>query len=79
MVSKVRNRTEMGEGSAGGSIVIQCENAHKWYGKLHVLNDVNVTVKRNNPDLKRTLNKIKEIRERYQRRPSVPRHFPHKR
>jgi len=42
------------------------ENVHKLHEELAKIMIRNVTVKRNNPDLKKTLDKIKEIRERYQ-------------
>lgn len=41
------------------------ENVHRLHNELAEWMVANVTVKRNNPDLKRTLNKIHEIRERY--------------
>ena len=43
------------------------ENVHYLHDELAEWMVNNVTVKRNNEDLKRTLNKIKQIRERYQR------------
>jgi succinate dehydrogenase / fumarate reductase flavoprotein subunit len=43
------------------------ENVHLLYEELAEWLVNNVTVKRNNTDLQRTLNKIKETRERYQR------------
>lgn len=42
------------------------ENVHELHDELAVWMVNNVTVKRNNPDLARTMNKIKELRERYQ-------------
>lgn len=42
------------------------ENVHKLHEELAKVMVQNVTVKRNNKDLKTTINKIKEIRERYQ-------------
>lgn len=41
------------------------ENVHKLHEELAHLMVKNVTVKRNNKDLDRTLNKVKELRERY--------------
>lgn len=43
------------------------ENVHALHGELAEWMVANVTVKRNNTDLKRTIDKIKELRERYQR------------
>ena len=43
------------------------ENVHYLHDELADWLVNNVTVKRNNPDLKRTLNKIKELKERYKR------------
>lgn len=43
------------------------ENVHKLHEELAELMVLHVTVKRNNKDLARTLEKIKEIRERYKR------------
>lgn len=43
------------------------ENVHQLHDELADLMVCNVTVKRNNEDLKKTLDKIKEIRERYGR------------
>lgn len=43
------------------------ENVHRLHDELADAMIGNVTVKRNNPDLERTLNTIKEIRERYKR------------
>lgn len=43
------------------------ENVHLLHEELASWMVKNVTVKRNNPDLKRTMDKIKEIRERYQK------------
>lgn len=43
------------------------ENVHRLHDELADVMIGNVTVKRNNPDLERTLNTIKEIRERYKR------------
>lgn len=42
------------------------ENVHELHDELAEWMVANVTVKRNNTDLQRTLNKIKEIRDRYQ-------------
>ncbi|WP_420421587.1 succinate dehydrogenase flavoprotein subunit [Simkania sp.] len=41
------------------------ENVHKLHEELAKVMIQNVTVKRNNQDLKKTLDKIKEVRERY--------------
>jgi succinate dehydrogenase / fumarate reductase flavoprotein subunit len=43
------------------------ENVHMLHNELAEWMVANVTVKRNNVDLQRTLNKIREIRERYER------------
>lgn len=42
------------------------ENVHRLHDELADVMTQNVTVKRNNPDLTKTLTKIKEIKERYQ-------------
>ncbi|MCC5832376.1 MAG: succinate dehydrogenase flavoprotein subunit [Chlamydiales bacterium] len=43
------------------------ENVHRLHDELADLMIRNVTVKRNNRDLEKTMNQIKELRERYQR------------
>ena len=42
------------------------ENVHQLHDELADVMVSNVTVKRNNADLKKTLDEIKEIRERYE-------------